>query len=723
MSASIAFATSTRRPALSQLVAANSPPSRSIWRYARHQQPSGDKMERISQRIDKYHRHPLASTRSKAETRDWPSTTHRQSTGGWAVSHSRSGFSDLSAGREQTSYNATFGNRSFKPDGSWTGSLPSFLKIQDSAHCQGATFPSKAHLQDFNFTRSSHYNHLEGFRYDPISGRMVPEPPRPETQQQTPEEIHEHVIDCPPGSEVEAKFASNPIAVEDGQFQPGPSTAARYSALSSIPNSKSVDCSPGSELEALFAANPASFQEAKVQARIPEESAHKPNIHIACPRATNSSRFLSLSLSHRKGPESKKPRNADVGLGSLGNVECPPGSELEAMFISKPTTRAKSSRPIDTFDAHTTVQQTGIPVDCPPGSELEAKFATELPNESTRNIPHDGETHSVECSPGNEIEAKIVSDIANQKSQQPKSSETVECAPGSELEAMFITDPAAAAETHLKPTVAAEPANTKKANVTVDCQPGSELEAKMISDAMTDGNTENLGALQASEIRARYTPKPRPTQKLDFDGSEDRVGDFLSQQQHAATKTDSVAYRILAYDSAVSQVTTTEAESFFGDNDTAQPHEILARLHNPAKFVPYFAQLQQEGFEIATGGGDILVFKNAVSTPKQDVAQAALEQNPQVHAQISQYLRHDSYPTNTPGPSFKPHPGSGPSNDRGEVSPAEANSLFRKMMVAGIATAASCYAIGVVIEYFRTGGQDGRGIDGFTAFESDRRQD
>ena len=43
------------------------------------------------------------------------------------------------------------------------------------------------------------------------------------------------------------------------------------------------------------------------------------------------------------------------------------------------------------------------------------------------------------------------------------------------------------------------------------------------------------------------------------------------------------------------------------------------------------------------------------------------------------------------------------------------------MFLAGIATAASCYAIGVVTEYFRAGGRDGHRMDGFTAFESERR--
>lgn len=44
------------------------------------------------------------------------------------------------------------------------------------------------------------------------------------------------------------------------------------------------------------------------------------------------------------------------------------------------------------------------------------------------------------------------------------------------------------------------------------------------------------------------------------------------------------------------------------------------------------------------------------------------------------------------------------------------------MLIAGTVTAATCYAIGVMTEFFRTGGNDGRGIDGFTVFESDRRR-
>lgn len=572
MSASVGLTTSVTRPALFPFVAANTSQTRSIWRYARNSQANEDKTGPVSRRIDKYHRHPLVNTRSKAEARDWPSTTHRQSTGGWALWRSRSGFSDLSLGREQTSYCAIASNNSFKPDGTWPGSLPSFLKIDYSANRQRANLYSKAHLQDFNFAQLPHYSHFKGLQYDPISGRMVPEAPQPGAGNHDSKQSHKPVIDCPPGSEVEANLVSTTTSVEDGKSHPGLSKAARLLNSQFTPKSQSKDCSPGSELESIFAANPATSQEARAS----QESTNKPKIHITCPPGNELEALLTSEAIPSKEPHaevykvpgSTKSRDADAGLGSSGNVKRSPGS------VSK-------------------------------------------------------------------------------KSQQPKTTDAVDYAPGSEPEPVLMTDPATAVDTHPKPTAAGEPINPRKANITIDCPPGNELEARMISDAATDGKFEDLGTLQACDIRARYAPKPRPAQDLSFDGSED-VGDLLSQSQEVSTeKVVSAAYHILAYDSSESQVTSTEAQSFFGDNDTAQPHEILARLHNPAKFVPYFAQLQQEGFKIATGGGDILVFKRAINQPKQAVSQSALEQDTEVHTRISQCLRHEPYQPSNSGSSFK----------------------------------------------------------------------
>ena len=49
------------------------------------------------------------------------------------------------------------------------------------------------------------------------------------------------------------------------------------------------------------------------------------------------------------------------------------------------------------------------------------------------------------------------------------------------------------------------------------------------------------------------------------------------------------------------------------------------------------------------------------------------------------------------------------------------SKAIRRMILTGTVLGASCYAVGVVVEYFRTGGKDGYGIDGFTSFESERR--
>ncbi|MCP6313130.1 hypothetical protein NL444_27045, partial [Klebsiella pneumoniae] len=64
---------------------------------------------------------------------------------------------------------------------------------------------------------------------------------------------------------------------------------------------------------------------------------------------------------------SPKNLSADAGLNSGANVDCAPGSELEAMFISKPVAREDQTRPLHVFDAQPAGQQADMTVDCPPG--------------------------------------------------------------------------------------------------------------------------------------------------------------------------------------------------------------------------------------------------------------------------------------------------------------------------------------------------------------------
>jgi hypothetical protein len=299
----------------------------------------------------------------------------------------------------------------------------------------------------------------------------------------------------------------------------------------------------------------------------------------------------------------------------------------------------------------------------------------------------------------------------------------------------------------------AQPSPVKNANVSVDCMPGDELAAKFLSEAASE-NAEALTASAISAIRARYTSREsqRELRPLQFDGSEDRVGDFLAQNEALVQDIEAAAtYRILSYDVTSKQVTTSEADSFFGSGESRTPNQVLSRLHDPSKFTPYLEQLQKDGYEIATGGGDILVLRKFESSMSgaQDSAELAA-----ANAEIAKHIRHDSLqstPQNNKSrvvtrqetvftggpPNWSPWPPtSSAAKNEAEISTlsqsrsssssssstSTSHTALRRMLLAGTATAASCYALAVVTEFFRTGGADGRGFDAFTAFESERRR-
>lgn len=655
------------RPALSQLVTSHTSHSRSILGCARNYHSGNkEKSERISRRIDKYHRHPQANCGRKAEAHeDWPSTSHRIAC--WSLSswsRSRSRFSELSSGREKgywdpenehmalrmsslkklisdDPYSALFGRRlgaSYMEQNNarWPTFLWSFINEQSAQ-----TEPSKAHVQDFSFTpspSSSSLGNPDGLQYDPISGRMVPKPPVESNIQG-----NKASVDCPPGSEVEAKFASNPTAPEDSKFR----------KASAMVNSQSIDCSPGNELDALYKTDPAALENSHITgAKHGEESANKPNINISCsPGSELEALFISESANTEqpqaetfKVQNGSKHYSRDAGLNTLGNVECAPGSELEAMFSSKPAAHEDRTRPLDTFSPQSSGTHTSVSVDCPPGGELEAKFATQLSLGHHYGTPT--EAPNIECSPGSEIEAKTVADSGTHFPQAPEAStatvnhtDSIDCAPGSELEALFTADPAAAQAAD-QPSQIAGLANSKQAQYTMHCAPGNELEAIFASEAASAGvysETEDMSPLQASDIRSRYASD------IEHEGVEDRVGDFLIANPKAPSN-NSAPFRILAYDAAASKVASSEANSFFGANAPVPPHEVLSRLHNAAKFVPYFEQMQRDGYEIATGGGDIIVFRKSSNAPVNPIMSpevAARQES--IHADIAKSIRHDSY--------------------------------------------------------------------------------
>ena len=275
-----------------------------------------------------------------------------------------------------------------------------------------------------------------------------------------------------------------------------------------------------------------------------------------------------------------------------------------------------------------------------------------------------------------------------------------------------------------------------------------------------DCYVDTASGVNAQDTRARYKHNMSDSEEdVPLAASKSELQSLDCPLTNHSTPSPAM-YRILAYDSSTLKMATSETSSSqHAPNETLHLTEVLSRLNNAAKFIPYFADMHKDGYEIVSGGGDILVFKKVrevgerpqgetVSTrpsspdatpyeagalPENvtferdaeeeiiDNEQSQVEQPTQSQRKVQ---RQETVYTGGP-PNWSPYP---PTNDQSAAeadNPPPKESTFRKalrrMFLAGGVTAATCYAIGVVSEYFRTGGQDGHGIDGFTEFESERR--
>ncbi len=192
-------------------------------------------------------------------------------------------------------------------------------------------------------------------------------------------------------------------------------------------------------------------------------------------------------------------------------------------------------------------------------------------------------------------------------------------------------------------------------------------------------------------------------------------------------------YKILAYDSSSLQIyvaTTTSSlsASTSGNSDLESPlhpTDVLSRLNNPAKFLPYFQGLQDQGYEIVSGSGDILVFKKVrdavAGATTNSVAQTVTEA-----AQSTEKPMQKEGPTVVENFSSKPAPapttspivrrqedvfsGSGQSWHQEEASSDTVESSegawfrikrgIRRVFFTGLAIGGVAYAIGAVAEAF-----------------------
>ena len=85
-----------------------------------------------------------------------------------------------------------------------------------------------------------------------------------------------------------------------------------------------------------------------------------------------------------------------------------------------------------------------------------------------------------------------------------------------------------------------------------------------------------------------------------------------SQNEVESASSGPVSYKTLAYDPSTQTISVAETTSAVHSNASpATPADVLVLLSHPAKFFPYFKALHAQGYEIVSGGGDVLVFRQS----------------------------------------------------------------------------------------------------------------
>jgi len=112
-------------------------------------------------------------------------------------------------------------------------------------------------------------------------------------------------------------------------------------------------------------------------------------------------------------------------------------------------------------------------------------------------------------------------------------------------------------------------------------------------------------------------------------------------------------YKVLACDPWTLDVSIAETTSTVPDQTTPlTPSEVLPRLSNPTKFLPHFEPLRAEGFEIVSGQGGILVFRQVREAPTS----SSPASSPLPSSSYSASPESNAAASASSSPSFSAHP-------------------------------------------------------------------
>ncbi|KAL7941532.1 hypothetical protein V8C42DRAFT_177810 [Trichoderma barbatum] len=284
------------------------------------------------------------------------------------------------------------------------------------------------------------------------------------------------------------------------------------------------------------------------------------------------------------------------------------------------------------------------------------------------------------------------------------------------------------------------------------------LQADMAASAGRHGGSSmeeaesSLESLTADDIRSQVLSRAGMAQEMAVEKEEEAEMEMSSMDEsfpktsyseecggetvaavakhyESATTTvtdEPVKYKILAYDTSTKSVSVAETTS--DDQDVSSPPkltDVLLRLSHASKFLPYFKPLQEHGYDIVSGGGDVLIFrKNRPASPNASDLPLELSSNPARinpvdmmgqsvtgnFASPTGFVNYDSLEDGHRKPAPPLRTSKQTQRDEGErngsVAPEKKKRSFGKKVVMGtVWVGGAAYAVGALAEHFSAVGK------------------
>ncbi|SPJ81517.1 uncharacterized protein FTOL_08922 [Fusarium torulosum] len=173
----------------------------------------------------------------------------------------------------------------------------------------------------------------------------------------------------------------------------------------------------------------------------------------------------------------------------------------------------------------------------------------------------------------------------------------------------------------------------------------------------------------------------------------------VPQEPHATS------YKILAFDPSSKMMSVAQATSTVCMNESPMSlTDALVHLKDPAKFLPYFKSLQDQGYEVISGSGHMLVFRQMrpASERSADAVTSAIDE---MVIRGGTFPTSDSISTTNTGQAYK-RQGTGRSARAKTSNSTKKRYIGRKLLVGTVGVAGSAYAVAMLAEYLSTKGLD-----------------